>query len=66
MLLGWQVDIKNFKKYTKWHVACYWVDTCTFKKNLKEFLKNSKKIQKKIQKNHEVTRDSHYSWPLMI
>jgi len=26
--------IKNkFKKTTKWHVACYWVDTCTFKKN---------------------------------
>jgi len=36
-----------------------WVDTCTFKKHFK-------KIQKKIQKNHEVTRDSHYSWPLMI
>ena len=37
-------------------MARYWVDTYTFKKNLKN-LKNLKKIQK----NHEVTHDSHCS-----
>jgi len=42
-------------------MAHSWVDTCTFKK----IFKNLKKI-KKIEKNHEVTRDSHCSWSLMI
>jgi len=43
-LLDWHVDIwifkekiKKFKKITKWHVAHYCVDTCTFKKKLKKF-----------------------------
>jgi len=34
-----------------------------FKKILKKIKKN---INIKIQKNHEVTRGSHCSWPLMI
>jgi len=44
--MDWHVDIyknfkkiqkneKQFKKTTKWHMAFYWVDTCTFKKNKK-------------------------------
>jgi len=37
-----------------------WVDTCTFKKNIK------KKTKKNKKKNHEVTRDRHCSWSLMI
>jgi len=39
-------------------VACPGLTYVHFKKILKHF--------KKIQKNHEVTRGSHYSWPLMI
>jgi len=39
-------------------------DTWIFKK-IYIFFKFKKK-KKKIQKNHEVTRGSHCSWPLMI
>jgi len=49
-------------------VAHTWVDMCTFK-ILKKKLKKIKKVNvknKKIQKNHEMTRGSHCSWPLMI
>jgi len=42
-------------------VAHSWVDTCTFKKIFKKINKNKKNL-----KNHEVTRDSHCSWSLMI